>query len=419
MRTLSERLHCLMPGEAIHIGHSYLVINIAGLRIALDPATEDGACAAPFSNLTATADTKLRSYRPLVNPADHIPTAEELAAVVDVVVYSHLHADHFNVAILAKMMKANPRLRVLWPAGTTQLLYAPRPQLGRAGRRGLRWLNQFGWTDNAAEGLREFYDTAPPSLALARTREVQQGDVCLARSFPRVEIHVFEVRHPRPLLYVQLPPEVVTPPVVGYEIVYDDGGVLKRILLVGECSTDPEVLQRIWSGRTQLQAAFLPADERMRPPLINELYELYVHATPQILALAERLAGDRATIHGLHHGLWLYALAHSEVEAGRRQLQPERIARHTSDDQITQRLAESCAARNFGIAPIRKLLALLETVSRYPLRTRDKVRLHPLGQPFRMGHETVRAFPGAADAFVPALPNLEVRSATLSATPLA
>jgi hypothetical protein len=397
-----------MPGEAIHIGHSYLVINIAGLRIALDPATEDGTCAAPFSNLTATAETKLRSYRPLVNPADHVPTAEELAAAVDVVVFSHLHADHFNAALLAKMMRANPRLRVLWPAGTTQLLYSARPRLGRAGRRGLRWLNQFGWADNAAEGLREFYDSAPPALALARAREVQPGDVCLARSFPRIEIHIFEVRHPRPLLYFQLPPEVVTPPVVGYEIVYDDGGVRKRILLVGECSTDPAVLQRIWSGRGQLQAVFLPADERLRPPLVNELYELYIHATPQLLALAERLAGDRATIHGLHHGLWLYALTHPQLEAGRRQLQARHAARFANDDEITHRLAESCAARNFGVAPVRKLLRLMNTVGRYPLHTRDRVRLHPLGQPFRMGSESARTYPDAADSFVPALPTLEM-----------
>lgn len=41
MRTLGERRRQLKPGEAIHIGHSFLVINIAGLRNVCDPATDD------------------------------------------------------------------------------------------------------------------------------------------------------------------------------------------------------------------------------------------------------------------------------------------------------------------------------------------------------------------------------------------
>ena len=41
---LLAALQNLAPGQAIHIGHSFLVINLGGVRIALDPATEDGRC---------------------------------------------------------------------------------------------------------------------------------------------------------------------------------------------------------------------------------------------------------------------------------------------------------------------------------------------------------------------------------------
>lgn len=389
MSAIAERLNALNPGEAIHIGHSYVVLNVAGLRIALDPATETGACAAPFSNLTPTSRAQLPSYRPLIDPAQ-IPSAEALAANVEVVLYSHAHTDHFNAAVLAKLMAANPQLKVLWPAETPRLLYAPRQALSGFWRQALAWLDKLPWSDRVPDGVREFCATAPPRLRLADTRELADGESVILRESPRVELRAFAVRHPRPLLWVQLPWEAATPPVLGYELLYDDQGARRRLLLIGESSTDPEVLYRIWQAREELVGLFLPVDEWLKAPGVRWLYDLYFHASPQLLALAERLVGDRTTIHGLHHGLWLYALTAAEVELGRR-LIVRGAGPQTDDTEVEARLTESRAAREFGWAAIRKLERLIETVSRYPRRGRDGVRLNPLGQAFRIGREAALA----------------------------
>lgn len=379
-----EQLRRLPPGEAVHIGHSFIVLNVAGVRLALDPATETGECAAPFSNLTLTARARLVSYRPLVEP-NHVPSAEQLAECVDVVLYSHTHADHFNAAVLAKMMAANPRLRVFWPAGTPRLLYAPRRRLSRFWRRLLIWLDNFAWADRIPAGLREFSDAAPPRLRLGNTQEVVGGQMVLLSETPRIELHAFEVRHPRPLLWVRLPFEAAAPPVLGYEIVFEADGARRRLLLVGETGADPEVLHRIWVARDELVGLFLPVDERLRVPVLRALYEWYCHASPHFLALAERLAGERATIHGLHHGLWLYALNADDVAVGRRLLQRFGHVPHAAEAEVDARLAESRAARNFGVTAVRRLERLIDVISRYPQRATDKVRINPLGRPFRFG----------------------------------
>jgi hypothetical protein len=379
-----ERLRRLQPGEAVHIGHSFVVLNVAGVRLALDPATETGECAAPFSNLTLTARARLVSYRPLVEPS-HVPSAEQLAECVDVVIYSHTHADHFNAAVLAKMMAANPGLRVFWPTGTPRLLYAPRRRLSRFWSRLLAWLDTFPWADRVPAGLREFSSAAPPRLRLANTHEMADGQTVVLCENPRIELHAFEVRHPRPLLWVRLPFEAATPPVLGYEIVFEAEGARRRLLLVGETGADPEVLHRIWLAGDELVGLFLPVDERLRLPVIRALYEWYCHASSHFLALAERLAGERATIHGLHHGLWLYALDADEVAVGRRLLQRLSRAPHADAAEVRARLDESRAARDFGVTAISRLERLIDAICRYPRRATDKVRLNPLGQPFRFG----------------------------------
>lgn len=379
-----ERLQRLQPGEALHVGHSFVVLNVAGVRLALDPATETGECAAPFSNLTPTARARLASYRPLIDPAN-IPSAEQLAGCVDVVVYSHTHTDHFNAAVLTKMMAANPSLRVLWPAETPRLLYAPRRRLSRFWGRLLAWLDTFSWADRVPAGLREFSSAAPPRLRLANTQEVAGGQTVLLSESPRVELHAFEVRHPRPLLWVRLPVEPAAPPVLGYELVFTDSGERRRVLLIGETSTDPEVLHRVWLAGDELIGLFLPVDAWLRVPVLRWLYDRYCHASPQLLALAERLAGARATIHGLHQGLWLYALKADDVALGRRLLQRSSRAPQADEAEVNARLAESRAARSFGLNAMRKLERLIDAIGRYPQRAAEKVRLHPLGQPFRFG----------------------------------
>ncbi|MBL8055183.1 MAG: hypothetical protein JNK29_00730 [Anaerolineales bacterium] len=383
-RVPSAALAGLAPGQAIHFGHSFLVVNIAGLRFALDPATETGYLAAPFSNLTATAATPLRSYQPLVDPAGLLPSAEALAEHVDVVLYSHLHADHFNAALLARMLRAQPGLQALWPAGAPQLLRPPRRPLAGWGQSAAAALNRLPWADNVPAGLQEYLASAPLELPAGRTHEVDDGWVRILRARPLVGVRAFAVRHPRPLLWVRTPWEAAVPPVLGYEIFYEEGETLRSVLLVGESSTDPEVLYQIWASRERLVSVFAPADQMPGLPGVSWLYDSYFHASPRLLALAEKLVGPRTSLHGLHHGLWLYTLTEGDLERERRRLAWPRAARGPAAG-LPEALRASRAARELSWQAVGRFQALLARLRQAGLEAGGHVTFTAMGQAFALG----------------------------------
>lgn len=382
---LLAALQNLAPGQAIHIGHSFLVINLGGVRIALDPATEDGRCAAPFSNLTLTGANFLRSYRPLVDPGQQVPAAEDLARCVDWVLYSHLHTDHFNVALLGRMLRANPALRVVWPAGTPRLLTHPRRTLSRAAQRVLAELNGLPWADNIPAALREFLESETPALPLERTQEITPEAELTLHAEPRLSLRAFAVRHPRPLLWVRSPWEPAAPPVLGYEVTMATAGAADTVLLVGETSTDPEVLYRIWAARDRLLSVFLPADEMPRLPALREWYDACVHASPRLLALAERLTGDQTSLHGLHHGLWLYTLRAADLTQARAALRSERSAPPARAAEVGAALLAGRRAPRSAWPAVQSLAELVQTLQRYRPEAEPRVSLPPLGRTFRLG----------------------------------
>ena len=382
---MNSPLADLEASHAIHFGHSYLVVNVAGLRLALDPATETGYLAAPFSNLTHTAATPLKSYQPLVDPARLLPTAETLAPQIDAVLFSHLHADHFNAALLERMLRANPRLRVIWPAGAERLVSQPRPALRTCGRRLLAALNRCAWADNVPAAVQEYLETEPLELPAARVHAASAGSVGVLRAEPLVAVRAFEVRHPRPLLWVQLPWEAATPPVLGYEVLYEQAGKLRSVLLVGESSTDPEVLYQIWAGRERLVSVFAPADAMPAVPGLNWLYDHYIHASPRLLALAERLAGGHTSLHGLHHGLWLYTLTEAAVEAERQRLQHRLPEPAAQPADLPAALWASRGARQLSLTGIRRFQALAAQLRELRPAAGPRIRFQPLGQAFALG----------------------------------
>ena len=92
-RTLERRdALALLPGQAVHLGHSCVLVDVAGLRLLLDPATLTGHATAPFANLTTT-DCPLQTYRPLFDLPALIGSPRSLAQATDIVLFSHMHAD--------------------------------------------------------------------------------------------------------------------------------------------------------------------------------------------------------------------------------------------------------------------------------------------------------------------------------------
>ncbi len=311
-RPSTDALHPL-PGQAVHLGHSCVLLNVGGVRILLDPATVTGSAVAPFANLTATGRTRLDSYRPLFDLTQIVPSTRDLAQAADVVIYSHLHADHFNASLLGELLTANPALRVVLPQGALTLLRAPRSTAQPLAIAGLRQLSRLGWLDTAPTGLEEYLAGLAPALPAERVLEVAPGATVVLREMPRIVLRTFAVRHPRPLMWVPTPFEAAFPPVLGYEISYDDHGRWLQVLLVGETAFDAGVLHRIWSGGASLTSAFLPIDLPMGGPLLETWYAHTCHAAPEFLALAARLASPRTTVVPIHQGLWCYDFNPADV----------------------------------------------------------------------------------------------------------
>lgn len=382
----------LRPGEAVHLGHSCVLLNVAGLRLLFDPATLTGRAAAPFANLTARAATTLIDYQPLVSPHS-LPTPHALAEAADVIVYSHTHADHFNAAVLARLLDHNPQLRIVWPAGTPRLLYGPRPWLAPAMKPLLRALNGRFGLDTVASGLQEYLTNAAPRLPLAQTREVDAGEGVVLRDHPRVELHPFAVRHPRPLLWVPTPFEPAFPPVLGYELRYEtEAGAATpgqdrrapsgwaRILVVPEMALDASVLDRLWRAGDALQAAYLPADPM--PTWFRTGYEHVSHASPRLFALAERLVADQTRLYPLHHGLWLHRWTASDLRDSREWLAQTALRTPAPATDLAGLLA---ACQRHTVAPYaltagRPWQALASTIARRPLEVDDKIRVPAVGQ---------------------------------------
>lgn len=384
----------LRPGEAVHLGHSCLLLNVAGLRLLFDPATLTGRAAAPFANLTARAATTLVDYEPLV-PHHVLPAPRVLAEAADVIVYSHTHADHFNAAVLARLFDHNPQLRVIWPAGTPRLLYGPRRALARQVKPLLRLLNGRFGLDTVAAGLQEYLTTAAPHLPLGQTREADAGQVIVLRQQPRVELHVFAVRHPRPLLWVPTPFEPAFPPVLGFEIRFEsdddeamaDRGpgsanppAMRRLIVVPETALDAGMLARLWQAGDALQAAYLPADPM--PAWFRIGYEFNSHASPRLFALAERLVADHTRLYPLHHGLWLHRWTADDLRDSREWLAQTALRTPAPATDLAGLLA---ACQRHTVAPYaltagRAWQALVSAIARRPLEVDDKIRVPAVGQ---------------------------------------
>lgn len=348
----------LLPGQAVHLGHSCVLLDVAGLRLLFDPATLTGRATAPFANLTST-DCPLKTYRPLMNLPKIIGSPRSLAQSADIVLYSHMHADHFNAAVLTELLAHRPDLQVVLPEGALRLLASPRPSPSRLIELGRAALARLDWLDTSPDGLQVFLNSSPLALSTPLITEVNDGDVIVLREDPRVELRAFAVTHPRPLLWVPTPFEAAYPPVLGYEIGYDDEGVWRHVLLVAETALDAGVLQAITARADSLTTVFLPVDQPLGGRWLAPWYEHVCHASPRFLAMAARLAGPHTTIVPIHQGLWCYDFDRADV--------PEFQRRSTGRVlQVAEALAGALAQPRFGPARLRAWQALTDALAEFP-----------------------------------------------------
>lgn len=121
-KKIIETIKNLKPSQAIHLGHSMVIGNFGGIIIGFDLSTQNGMIPAPFASLALNSDKTISHLLPLPETNNLIATANEIAGYLDVLVYSHLHSDHFSLSFVANAIKANPKIKVICPPNTKPYL---------------------------------------------------------------------------------------------------------------------------------------------------------------------------------------------------------------------------------------------------------------------------------------------------------
>ncbi len=376
---IKEKIQKLKPSEAIHIGHSYAIINVAGVKIAIDPATDNGYCPLPFSNLIADEPKYSKQLKPLISPERLIPSAEDLARNVDIIIYSHLHSDHFNLFLLSKILDMNPSIKVMVPKGTKKIIFDQNKN-----KRGVSLLIfRTKFFQKNFEGIFQYLNSKTPiKVAQERICEIDDG-LSIVSENKQLEISAFDVRHPRPQFYIRLPfEEKFLPPVLGYKFSYTENSEKRKIIYVAESSTDPAVLWQIWNERNGLVGVFVPVADEKTTKGLKWFKDTYLHASLQIIGLSEILVNPTTSIHCLHQGLWYYTLDPKRVEISRIMTSGNKIY---SDSDVSRALAKSKANRHFSIKGFAHQNQAIKVIRNYVGAKYGNTVLTPIGEVFKMG----------------------------------
>lgn len=118
LNTIETQIQGLKRGQAIFLGHSAVIANVAGVRIAFDISTLDGSMPSPFSNLIVGGTNTFSHLFPIVDTQSLIARPQVIANFLDVIIYSHLHSDHFSLNYISIVKATNPNIRILCPQNT-------------------------------------------------------------------------------------------------------------------------------------------------------------------------------------------------------------------------------------------------------------------------------------------------------------
>lgn len=384
MQSTNTPLALLEPGQSIHFGHSFVIVNVAGVKIALDIPTTTGYCSAPFSNLVIGGKAVLPFLKPLVDP-NILPSSSDLAEDLDAILYSHLHSDHFNLHVLYSILQRNPRVKVYWPVGSINALrYRPK-NISQFWKLAVKLLRQNRLVKPYMQGIQEYVSsTLLPELP-PTTCEMDNGVLATIKN--GVKVRAFRVRHPQPQLYIPTPFDPPGQhPVLGYEVIFNaSDGQEKSIFLIGESGTDPNLLWEIWSKRRQTIGVFIPVADESTAFGIKWVKDAYIHASLQIVGLIERLVTEEATIHCLHQGLWYYSIDEQRVDIGRSMVRNRQRSRPFGD--IEDMFLQARKHYSFSIGGIVAQSSLLNTISRLPEPANELVKINLVGHPFMVGRK--------------------------------
>ncbi len=316
-------VQALKPNTAIHLGHSSVVGNFGGLRVGLDLTSIDGTVPAPFSNLTLTSNKTQTFLIPLLDPQSMIARPSKIANHVDLLLYSHLHSDHFSLRYIEEAKRTNPKLRIICPPKTKDYL-SRIPMRYKNGIRGKigRWLTKKTYKLNAV-GVIDFIKELRTNSENRKNLIESIEEIELSESITfvidnyEIKISAFPVVHPTAQLYIKQSFEGEPPPPMGYKIEYREGDVWRTAILVGEAATDPKISEIIFAERNRLSVVFFPVTEQSETKGWKFVEEFTTHASLRNFALIERIVKKGTKIIPLHQGLWYFQATSQDFVDGR------------------------------------------------------------------------------------------------------
>ncbi len=322
-----ETVRSLKPSQAIHLGHSMVIGNFGGTTIGFDLSTQDGMIPAPFSNLALHRTSTIPHLLPLPETTHLIAKANEVAKYLDVLVYSHLHSDHFSLDYVAEAIKANPKIRIICPPNTKS--YLEHTGQGKTTNSPnfmlkplVNWL-QKRYKDGIDDLLEDIKtNNAQRKHVIDRIEEASLSSITtITRGKQSVTINAFPAIHPAFQLYVKMPFEFDPPPlVVGFKVTYEDNGQKRCAIFIGEGASDPNTLSEIFTERERLEIVFFPITEQYENKGIKLILEFGTHSSLRILAMVEKIVTEKTKIVPLHHSFWYFKLDSNYIVKGRNAL---------------------------------------------------------------------------------------------------
>lgn len=319
-----ETIKSLKPNQAIHLGHSMVIGNFGGIIIGFDLSTQNGMIPAPFSNLALNSTKTFSHLIPLPETTNLIATANEVAKHLDVLVYSHLHSDHFSLNYVAEAIKANPKIKVICPpntksylehTGENKTLHSPNLIVKPL----INWLQK-----SYQDGIDEFFEDIASNakrrkLIIDRIEEISlSSTTSISKGKQKITINAFLTVHPAFQFYIKMPFEFDPPPlVVGFKVMYEDKAQKRCAIYIGEGASDPYTLLEIFKEREQLDIIFLPITEQYDNTGFMLILEFMNHSSIRTLAIVEKIVTQKTKIVPLHHGFWYFQLDSNDIVKGR------------------------------------------------------------------------------------------------------
>jgi hypothetical protein len=317
----------LKPSQAIHLGHSMVIGNFGGITIGFDLSTQNGMIPAPFSNLALNSTKTFSHLLPLPEITNLIATAKEIAKYLDILVYSHLHGDHFSLNYVAEAIRTNPKIRIICPPNTKS--YLEHTGQGKTTdspnlilKPLINWL-QKSYKDAIDEFLKDIEANANERKCIIdRIEEISlSSTITVSKGKQRITIKAFPTIHPAFQFYIRMPFEFSPPPpVVGYNVTYEDTSTQRCAIFIGEGASDAFTLSRVFHERYQLSIIFLQITEDTEINARKFIEEFMAHSCIMTLAIVERIVTEDTIIVPLHQGFWYYRLASGDIVKAREAL---------------------------------------------------------------------------------------------------